>query len=88
MEGAQQPEPSLFNLQNCEYSCSTVYIGETAVNIPISRSGRKVYTTCSPKHFELMKSRGADFVYDYVCADYTLKPKSHLAFLIKLHHVN
>ena len=35
-----------------------------------------------------MKSRGADFVYDYVCAGYTLKSESHLAFLIKLHHVN
>ncbi|KAK1066068.1 hypothetical protein LTR12_008067 [Friedmanniomyces endolithicus] len=28
-------------------------------------SGRKVLTTCSAKHFGLMKERGADLVYDY-----------------------
>ena len=33
----------------------------------VSRSGRKVITTCSPKHFALMKELGADEMYDYVC---------------------
>jgi NADPH:quinone reductase-like Zn-dependent oxidoreductase len=31
-----------------------------------SRSDVKVVVTCSPKHFDLMKKRGADLVYDYV----------------------
>lgn len=30
------------------------------------RSGNRVITTCSPKHFDLMKELGADEVYDYV----------------------
>jgi hypothetical protein len=34
--------------------------------IRLSRSGVKVTVTCSPKHFDLMKKRGADLVYDYV----------------------
>lgn len=30
-----------------------------------SRAGYKVITTCSPKHLDLVKSRGADEVFDY-----------------------
>lgn len=30
-----------------------------------SRSGLEVITTCSPKHFDLLKSYGADHVFDY-----------------------
>lgn len=32
------------------------------------RSGMQVITTCSPKHFDLVKRLGADLVYDYVSA--------------------
>ena len=30
-----------------------------------SRSGFRVITTCSPPNFDLVKSRGADGIYDY-----------------------
>lgn len=35
----------------------------------LGRSGYKVITTCSPKHFELLKDRGADLVLDYKSED-------------------
>ena len=38
--------------------------GSLAIQLAIL-SGRRVITTCSPKHFDLAKSRGADVVYDY-----------------------
>ncbi|KAJ9612482.1 hypothetical protein H2200_004079 [Cladophialophora chaetospira] len=46
-----------------------IYGGSTAsatIAIQFARlSGLKVITTCSPKHFGLMKELGADLVYDY-----------------------
>ncbi|KAF2166965.1 hypothetical protein M409DRAFT_23010 [Zasmidium cellare ATCC 36951] len=46
-----------------------IYGGSTATGTMAMQfaqmSGRKVLTTCSPKHFDLMKSRGAHAVYDY-----------------------
>ncbi|KAI5456505.1 putative zinc-binding oxidoreductase ToxD [Mariannaea sp. PMI_226] len=46
-----------------------IYGGSTAtgtIAIQFAKlSGRKVLTTCSPKHFALAKDRGADIVYDY-----------------------
>ncbi|KAK4496401.1 hypothetical protein PRZ48_012381 [Zasmidium cellare] len=46
-----------------------IYGGSTATGTVVVQfakmSGRKVLTTCSPKHFDLLKSRGADVVYDY-----------------------
>ncbi|KAI9661951.1 MAG: putative secondary metabolism biosynthetic enzyme [Bathelium mastoideum] len=46
-----------------------IYGGSTAsgtLAIQFARmSGCKVITTCSPKHFELMRDRGAHSVYDY-----------------------
>jgi hypothetical protein len=54
----------------------TTQIPRTALSLAIlppkteltttARSCKKVVTTCSPKHFDLMKDRGADLVYDYV----------------------
>jgi hypothetical protein len=38
---------------------------QTKANFNVS-SGCTVITTCSPKHFELMRDRGADVVFDYV----------------------
>ena len=47
-----------------------IYGGSTAsgtVAIQFARlSGLKVVTTCSPKHFDLVKELGASVVYDYV----------------------
>ncbi|KAK1059702.1 hypothetical protein LTR74_012433 [Friedmanniomyces endolithicus] len=42
-----------------------IYGGSTATGTLAVQSGRKVLTTCSAKHFGLMKERGADLVYDY-----------------------
>ncbi|KAF7185518.1 Protein TOXD [Pseudocercospora fuligena] len=46
-----------------------IYGGSTAtgtIAIQFAKlSGYRVLTTCSPKHFDLMKDRGADMVYDY-----------------------
>ncbi|KAK5719102.1 hypothetical protein LTR15_007625 [Elasticomyces elasticus] len=46
-----------------------IYGGSTATGsmaIQFAKlSGYQVLTTCSPKHFDLMKERGADLVYDY-----------------------
>ncbi|EXJ86697.1 hypothetical protein A1O3_03650 [Capronia epimyces CBS 606.96] len=58
LEGVgESPEPVL------------IYGGSTATGtlaIQFARlSGRKVITTCSPRHFGLVKERGADIVYDY-----------------------
>ncbi|KAI1175340.1 putative zinc-binding oxidoreductase ToxD [Nemania sp. FL0916] len=50
-----------------------IYGGSTAsgtVAIQLAKlSGWNVITTCSPKHFELVKSRGADQVFDYRVPD-------------------
>jgi len=47
-----------------------VYGGSTAsgtIAIQFAkRSGQTVITTCSPRNFDLVKSRGADVVLDYV----------------------
>jgi NADPH:quinone reductase-like Zn-dependent oxidoreductase len=47
-----------------------IYGGSTAtgtIAIQLAKlSGLRVITTCSPKHFDLMKSLGADLVLDYV----------------------
>lgn len=56
-----------------------IYGGSTATGslaIQFAKlSGRKVITTCSPKHFELARSRGADEVFDYVGSPF---PSRHL----------
>lgn len=39
----------------------------------MSRSGFRVITTCSPRNFDLVKSRGADEVYDYRNIDECVK---------------
>lgn len=68
MEGAQQLGRSPFSSQNCECGQglqrhSRFWLKAADLD---ARSGRKVITTCSPKHFALMKELGADEVYDYV----------------------
>lgn len=42
-----------------------------------SRSGLTVITTCSPKNFELVKSRGADAVFDYNDPECATKMRSY-----------
>jgi NADPH:quinone reductase-like Zn-dependent oxidoreductase len=36
------------------------------MNTHLLRAGYTVITTASPKHFELVRDRGADLVFDYV----------------------
>ncbi|KAK4543082.1 hypothetical protein LTR36_005859 [Oleoguttula mirabilis] len=42
-----------------------IYGDSTATGTLAIHSGNRVITTCSPKHFDLVKDRGADIAYDY-----------------------
>jgi hypothetical protein len=74
MEGVQQ----LVRLQSSSHDCECSRDLQTKLHPSllkpadvIGRSGRKVITTCSPKHFELMIELGASEVYDYVCLNFS-----------------
>lgn len=54
------------SLQNCRSNATCHPLRRRGVTNDSESSGRKVITVCSPKHNELVKSRGADVVYDYV----------------------
>lgn len=51
----------------------------------LKRSGYKVITTASPKHFDLLRDRGADVVLDYRSPNVSAQIKSHTDG--HLHHV-
>ncbi|KAI0409037.1 putative zinc-binding oxidoreductase ToxD [Xylaria palmicola] len=59
--------------KNGDKNTVLVYGGSTAtgtIAIQLAKlSGWKVITTCSPKHFDLVKDRGADEVFDYRVPD-------------------
>ncbi len=70
MEEVQRLVRSPSSSRDCEYSrglqVDLHFVSVNSVDL-LGRSGRRVITTCSPKHFELMKELGANEVYDYVC---------------------
>ncbi|KAK5110623.1 hypothetical protein LTR62_005662 [Meristemomyces frigidus] len=58
------PTPSTTNEPFLIYGGST---STGSIAIQIAKLSRyKVFTTCSPQHFDVVKGRGADMVYDYV----------------------
>ena len=48
---------------------------------PMHRSGLRVITTSSPKHFALLKDRGADVIFDYVSLEAL---HTHMDFLLTI----
>src|ERR1700743_2170926 len=63
MAAARQQAPWRFNLLNCEYSLMEGNVCKSLISC--FRSGLEVITTCSPKNFWLVRSLGADHVFDY-----------------------
>jgi NADPH:quinone reductase-like Zn-dependent oxidoreductase len=66
MAGVLRRERLPSSLRSCK-SSTGCFLRLLADGGATGRSGYTVVTTCSPRNFDLVKSLGADAVYDYVC---------------------
>ena len=68
-------------MQNCNcilnLSLSSNQRGTRCIRLTLTRSGLTVITTASPKNFELVKSRGADMVFNYHESDCAEKIRAY-----------